>query len=144
MGLDMYLTAEKFLRNPEREKVRIEGISVPSGIPIRKIIFEVGYWRKANAIHKWFVENVQKGKDNCEKYQVSKEQLENLRALVIKALAERDSVEKILPTKGGFFFGSLEYDTFYWQDLADTLKIIEVVLGFPKDGFWTFYYQSSW
>jgi hypothetical protein len=39
---------------------------------------EVGYWRKANAIHKWFVDNVQDGVDNCEYYEVSKEQLEEL------------------------------------------------------------------
>ena len=26
---------------------------------------EVGYWRKANAIHGWFVRNVQNGKDDC-------------------------------------------------------------------------------
>lgn len=42
-------------------------------------IFEqVGYWRKANAIHKWFVDNVQNGNDNCEYYEVSKKQLEEL------------------------------------------------------------------
>jgi hypothetical protein len=42
-------------------------------------IFEdVGYWRKANAIHRWFVENVQDGEDDCGYYEVSKEQLEEL------------------------------------------------------------------
>ena len=39
---------------------------------------EVGYWRKANAIHKWFVDNVQDGIDDCGYYEVSQEQLENL------------------------------------------------------------------
>lgn len=39
---------------------------------------EVGYWRKANAIHHWFVENVQNGTDDCERYEVSKEKLEEL------------------------------------------------------------------
>lgn len=42
-------------------------------------IFEdVGYWRKANAIHAWFVDNVQDGKDDCEPHEVSKEQLMKL------------------------------------------------------------------
>lgn len=42
-------------------------------------IFEkVGYWRKANAIHKWFVDNVQDGYDDCGYYEVTKEQLEEL------------------------------------------------------------------
>ena len=42
-------------------------------------IFEqVGYWRKANHIHKWFVDNVQNGIDDCDTYKVTKEQLEEL------------------------------------------------------------------
>lgn len=42
------------------------------------IFEEVGYWRKANAIHNWFVENVQNGIDDCEYYEVSKEQAQEL------------------------------------------------------------------
>lgn len=43
-----------------------------------RIYESVGYWRKANAIHKWFVDNVQDGKDDCDYYEVGKEQLEEL------------------------------------------------------------------
>lgn len=39
---------------------------------------QVAYWRKANQIHNWFVENVQEGVDDCGAYEVSKEQLEDL------------------------------------------------------------------
>ena len=39
---------------------------------------EVGYWRKANQIHNWFVENVQDGTDDCRSYIVSKEKIEEL------------------------------------------------------------------
>lgn len=39
---------------------------------------EVMYWRKANHIHRWFVENVQDGVDNCEYYEVSKEKIKEL------------------------------------------------------------------
>lgn len=40
---------------------------------------EVGYWRKANQIHNWFVENVQNGEDDCEyHHEVTKETLELL------------------------------------------------------------------
>lgn len=42
-------------------------------------IFEdIGYWRKANAIHAWFVKNVQNNIDNCQSHEVSKEQLAKL------------------------------------------------------------------
>jgi hypothetical protein len=42
------------------------------------IFVEVGYWRKANAIHKWFVDNVQDGYDDCDYYEVTKEKLKEL------------------------------------------------------------------
>lgn len=52
--------------------------------PWESFFSEVGYWRKANAIHKWFVDNVQDGIDNCEYYEVTKEQLEELLEVCIK------------------------------------------------------------
>lgn len=39
---------------------------------------EVMYWRKANHIHAWFVDNVQGGFDDCRSYDVSREQLQEL------------------------------------------------------------------
>ena len=39
---------------------------------------EVGYWRKANQIHNWFVKNVQDGIDDCGTYEVTEEQLVDL------------------------------------------------------------------
>jgi hypothetical protein len=47
---------------------------------------EVGYWRKANAIHKWFVDNVQNGIDDCCYYEVTKENIQELlrRCKIIK------------------------------------------------------------
>jgi hypothetical protein len=46
--------------------------------PWESFFTEVGYWRKANAIHKWFVDNVQNEVDDCGYYEVSKEKLEEL------------------------------------------------------------------
>lgn len=44
---------------------------------------EIGYWRKANAIHHWFVQNVQDGNDDCEYHEVTKDHLKTLRNLCI-------------------------------------------------------------
>lgn len=43
-----------------------------------EIIEQVGYWRKANQIHNWFIENVQGGEDDCDYYDVSREDLKEL------------------------------------------------------------------
>ena len=44
-----------------------------------RIFQNCAYWRKANAIHSWFVQNVQNGVDDCDTYQVTREQLEALK-----------------------------------------------------------------
>ena len=50
------------------------------------ILDEVAYWRKANAIHGWFVDHVQNGVDDCGDYEVTKEQLEELLETTNKVL----------------------------------------------------------
>ena len=58
-----------------------------------KLSEEIGYWRKANHIHNWFVENVQEGVDDCEYHdEVTKETLEELRDICKKVL---DSCEMV-------------------------------------------------
>ena len=86
MGLDMYLTRKKFVgANYEHRKVKglisisTDGKEIP--IDFNKVSYieeSVGYWRKANAIHNWFVENVQNGEDDCKTYYVSITELEEL------------------------------------------------------------------
>lgn len=39
---------------------------------------EVAYWRKANMIHRWFVNNVCDGEDDCREYYVNLEDIKNL------------------------------------------------------------------
>ena len=90
MGLDMYLSKKVNVQNwesmPEAERYQIsvlrggQTVSATYINPERicYLVEEVGYWRKANAIHQWFVENVQKGVDDCGTYIVSREKLTEL------------------------------------------------------------------
>lgn len=48
------------------------------GYKYGSIVQQVGYWRKANQIHNWFVENVQNGVDDCGAYEVDEYQLQEL------------------------------------------------------------------
>ena len=54
---------------------------------------EVMYWRKANQIHKWFVENVQNFEDDCRMYEVSKPKLEELYAACVEVLNNTELAE---------------------------------------------------
>lgn len=47
----------------------------------KSIFTEVAYWRKANQIHNWFVNNIQDGTDDCGSYEVTKADIIILLAL---------------------------------------------------------------
>jgi hypothetical protein len=155
MGLDMYLTASKYepkstyrdgeAKDNEVFSQVINAINaetfLSNDFPAVQIEVNVGYWRKANAIHGWFVKNVQGGEDNCGRYYVSREALVELQETCIKALADRDS--NVLDPTDGFFFGSSEKDEYWETDLRDTVTMIGKLLKTVPEG-WTFYYQSSW
>ena len=152
MGLDMYLYAKRYMGKYTDEvmakKVRklFKEIQDTGNLESVEVKFEVGYWRKANAIHKWFVDKCQDGKDECQYSDVSREQLKELKENCEKCLNAKSKTkkagEKILPTQGGFFFGNTEYDEGYYTDLQDTIKIIDYCLSLPKE--YEFVYHSSW
>ena len=84
MGLDMYLNKKIYIGaefNDVEGKIEITRNGKPIPINFKKVSYiteEAVYWRKANQIHKWFVDNVQEGVDDCGHYYVSKENLEAL------------------------------------------------------------------
>jgi hypothetical protein len=86
MGLDMYLDKEIYIgANYDFHEIGGEialtrkGNKIPINLKKIKSITEEGiYWRKANQIHKWFVDNVQDGNDDCGRYYVSKDTLQTL------------------------------------------------------------------
>lgn len=67
MGLDMYL-----IRKRKTNKQKIESFDWWEAKS------EIAYWRKANQVHKWFVDNIQNGNDDCGYYKVTKNQLQDL------------------------------------------------------------------
>jgi len=60
---------------------------------IREIIEEVAYWRKANAVHQWFVDHVQDGDDDCKEYHVGEGQLRELLSLCTQVLEASELVD---------------------------------------------------
>ena len=152
MGLDMYLKGRRYISSysdqdqPMRDGVRkhfpeLQGDAWAEN-PVQGVTVEVGYWRKANQIHKWFVDNVQGGEDECRPHSVSREDLAQLREVCQTVLAKPKKASELLPTGAGFFFGSTDYDQYYQQDLESTVAIIDRALALPEA--WDFEYQSSW
>lgn len=182
MGLDQYLNRKNYVKAWDHQK-KAERFSVAvkkggkayKGIDPKKITYiieEIGYWRKANAIHAWFVKNVQKGVDDCGDYYVSREMAQKLLdtcKIVLEGsklvpgkvlngysykddkkvpimeegkIIQHEATAKLhLPTQEGFFFGSTDYDQYYYEDIKNTIKIMEEAL---KDEDGEIYYGSSW
>jgi hypothetical protein len=167
MGLDMYLTKKTYI-GANYEHRLFTGVSGKIDITIkdspininfnrvRSISEQVGYWRKANQIHNWFVDNVQNGEDDYREHSVIREDFENLLKSVNLVLNAKGTPEESsviadnLPPTDGFFFGSTEIDEWYWTDLELTKQIVSDVLAeMDEDSknpdMWAdYYYFSSW
>ena len=158
MGLDMYLEARKFVsgynfepideQNSYENLLDAVGLSKsdlsPEASPFIYLNVNVAYWRKVNAVHSWFVENVQGGEDNCQRADVSREQLAELLDVCKQVQADHDKAEELLSTQGGFFFGDTTFDEWYFQGVDSTIDQLTKILNNPKFDGWDFVYQSSW
>lgn len=118
---------------------------------------ELMYWRKANHIHNWFVQNCQGGVDDCGRYAITVNDLMKLKELCEKILTmtekrkemrytsysatEKEEVDILyltpegveyaiehLPSRSGFFFGSTEYDDWYVWWLKNTVEQIDAAI----------------
>ena len=120
-------------------------------------IFEdIGYWRKANAIHNFFVQECQDGVDECQLSIVRKSHLKDLlkrckKAISVKdiylndgILKEGEGIEEYLPTTSGFFFGGTEFNEWYFNDVEETIELIEKVLEETDFKTQVICYRSSW
>ncbi len=99
MGLDMYLMAKKYVggwdHSTDEEKAAYQAITAAVGLPGYKaqgsphleVELCVIYWRKANQVHNWFVQNVQSGTDDCHEHYVERDQLATLATLCETVLA---------------------------------------------------------
>lgn len=181
MGLDMYLYRKNYVQNwdymppEERHSVDIRRGGKPrvdiKPERISHVVEQIAYWRKANAIHGWFVNNVQNGVDDCREYYVSRAKLRELvlacKHLDLQFSAETTTAsgqtpieitpenferackslpsiaEAMLPTTSGCFFGSTEYDSSYLDDLRYTIQQLEPLLA-DEDDDGKYYYQADW
>jgi hypothetical protein len=158
MGLDMNLFKKTYVKNWSfMDKPELHEVTVKKAGKVRKdidkkkissIVEEVAYWRKANQIHRWFVENVQDNVDDCREYYVSFEQLEKLLSICETVFAAKNDTlsASLLPPMQGFFFGSYEFDDWYYENVSNTIDQLKecIINGTVDSGSKDYYYSSSW
>lgn len=89
------------------------------------------YFRKVNFIYEYFRNNLE---DECCK--ATKKEIGDLIDTCKDVLAhkgDKEYAELYLPTTAGFFFGSTEYDKWYWEDVKDCKKQMEKIYKSLKD-----------
>ena len=180
--------------NALRDSIHVNGD--PQSFTWFSIFEEIAYWRKANAVHAWFVNTVQDGVDGCQlSPPILSEHLTELRDRALLVLASRPEIsrrppkrvrrnseltintlkalvqdprspfgerqaaaialakntfpfpvvaELLLPPQGGFFFGSTDIDSYYYEDLQDTVQQINQVLESTDFTTQVVFYHASW
>ena len=83
---------------------------------------KVGYLRKVNFIYRYFGNRIDTNTMECE---VTKEDLKDIIAKCKEVLEKEDeeTSKNLLPTCSGFFFGSTDYDSYYYDDVKEVLEL---------------------
>ncbi|WP_349535085.1 hypothetical protein [Leuconostoc citreum] len=118
MGLDMYLQA--------KNKQTGEGRLVHS-------------WRKANQIRQWFVTRFEQEPDAQLKIALTDDDITALITDIEQVLVDKALATSLLPTSPGFFFGSTDYDDYYFEELKDTLQYLKHNFEYDSDNEQLFY-----
>jgi len=99
------------------------------------------YFRKVNFIFAYYES---KGKMQNEWYALTDaDDIDDLISRCEQVLKDRDLANALLPTQSGFFFGSTDYDEWYFSDVKDCLKQMKKYRKLLKDGV-TGYVIFSW
>ena len=161
MGLDMYLSVRKYVNRIDynsvqsggEPEIRQEFQNVVNVLDVENLIEKdswtgmsvdvpVGYWRKANAIHAWIVNNCANGVDECQPIYVSPDKASELLKSCQDVVEYPEFAKELLPPQSGFFFGSTDVDEYYINDLKYTIQVLTKVLSAKNVD--SVIYQASW
>lgn len=173
MGLDMYLYALSYqskvswrednsnLEYPHELKDLEKDIEQRNFLSATTR-YQIGYWRKFNALHNYIVQHFGNGEDNCQEIYIGAEDIKEMLNICKrihedlktcpKVIKDEDDykyeiydsklAKELLPPKSGFFFGSLEIDEWYKEDIEYTIGLFEKVLKIANQ--FNIIYDASW
>lgn len=123
MGLDMYLTGERYLTKPRTGSGQIATET-----------YDLGYWRKHPNLHGFIVRAYADGIDDCQPIRLTTERLETIRRAVVR---------RELPRTAGFFFGESD-----GSERPHDLMLLDAAIGWlgagDPEAIRSVYYQASW
>src|ERR1700740_712435 len=140
MGLDMYLHRRRYVQNwdflPENQRwtyaiTRGDGRVLTPG-KLTYVLDEIAYWRKANQVHHWFVDIVQKGTDDCGEYYVRQDQLGDLFSRGRRIFAADEKIGKLVAKALDASVGP-EERTAFWEKITHLAADSEPVKKLAHD-----------
>ena len=144
MGLDIYFYERHWLRPQQNKKGNLikPSFTIPTEMygkgrkrfeHVSYIVCFVGYFRKANAIHKYMVDKAGYDDDveftNGRDLRILKSDILELKEICLELLGLqgkkfKEKAKELLPTAEGFFWGSTEYNKWYREDLRNFVKMV--------------------
>lgn len=150
MGLDMYLEAKLHLPPYSTELAPVRqaigqaiGYTPPTEKPdndatlmeITGVTVRVGYWRKFDHLHQWFVSNVQEGHDDCRPAYIAPDVLAELEEQLDQVSDDPESASEHFINEGD--------EPMSEDDIDYTLKVVVQAKKLQERG-WDIYYRASW
>ena len=169
MGLDQYLEARQYVSknnwlddggyedNPDYHTLQPmtqTGVIDPDAFSGITLEYNAAQWRKANGIQRWMEANLAGGAmENCQSYPIDSAKLRELRDACNRVLSARsDNTKEVAEECGlspmhGFFFGTYDYDEWYFRDLeytVETINRLDRAGALNPDSDVTFTYRAWW
>ncbi len=144
MGLDMYLNEAIYIGSRLSNKdIEIEINEKVNGIPTKKRVLknvyeirvDVAYWKNADAIHNWFVDNCGDGYDSGDDVYLTSDTLKELLKACKEVEADPSKADSLIPDM------EKRYDNRYMENIKST---IEQLSNIDFDNSYEFYYHGSW
>ena len=145
MGLDMYLSGDKYISQYDTTQRDENGIPleikrpVIDGFEVTSYNLDLGYWRKFAPLHHFIVKVFADGVDECQEIHLSADDLRRIaRALRDGGLPDNDEC-------GGFFFGLREFWDEYRAEAYEHAETFEKAAKWVESNSWnSVTYQASW
>ena len=99
----------------------------------------VGYFRKVNCVYRYFEDKL-----TDETAWVTKDECEDIVKRCSAVLENPDLASELMPTRSGFFFGTTEYDKYYFSDLKDVRKQFKSFIKYFKTDDDLVFIHMSW
>ena len=103
------------------------------------------YYRKVNFLRQWFIDKGMAPSSNNDIYRITIVDIQALKDDCETVLENPSQAEDILPTTEGFFFGSTEYDEYYFDDVKEVLENAnEIIRLYDEYDVFDIFYIDWW